>query len=67
MVRTDNYIKYAHTNRAFRRVLFEYNTFGCSIFRVAGAFSEIFRSMEMHCVPENVYAALVSSHYFKEK
>ena len=27
MVRTDNYMKYAHTNRAFRRLLFEYNTF----------------------------------------
>ena len=37
MVKTDNYIKYAHTNRAFRRVLFEYNTFGCSIFRAAGS------------------------------
>lgn len=35
--------------------------FGC---RRSG---EIFRSMEIHCVPENVYAALVSSHYFKEK
>ena len=57
MVRTDNYIKYVHTNRAFRRLSFE-----CC--RRSG---EIFRSMEIHCVPENVYAALVSSHYFKEK